>query len=136
MPLLIPHVEQIARAKGRDVLVVCFGPKDAYCPFNGRHELSRDLKCQRDALIHWLDDNGIGYERCWNPILKEGEWLAAPYDETIAIDVPYDTSDQNYKRFIERVEFPDGTPRNPDVVCYNFPLERASRAPDTGLGSE
>ena len=127
MPILIPHVEEIAREERRDVLVVCFGKRTASYAFSGEFKLSPGEERQRAQLIRWLDDNGVGFRRCWNPALREGEWLAAPYDETIAVDVTHEPTDKGYQKFIEQVELSDGTPRSPDLICYVFQYGDATR---------
>ena len=130
MPQLIPYVEEIAREKKRDVLMVVFGKPGASQPSTADFELSSPLKQEHARLTKWLDDNGIGYRCCWNPGYREdGGWLTMPYDETLAIDVPFDPADPLSQKVLAQVELPDGTPRREDVICYVYKYDPAKKAP-------
>ena len=130
MPQLVNFIEAIARERKQDVLLLVFAQRDASYPASGAFELPAKLRKQRADLVGWLDENGIGYQDCWHPGLKEdGVWMAMPHDGTIALDLAFDPTDERYQKFIARVELPDGTPRDKDVVCYLHLFDPAKKKP-------
>ncbi|WP_005032760.1 hypothetical protein [Holophaga foetida] len=114
MPQLIQHIDDIARAKGRDVLFVRFtrlAELDA--------GLSEDDCLEREALIAFLDEQGISWEPC-APLSTSG-WICGYFGD-IYVDTPYDTEGSQYQVLQARLEFPDGTLRDPQVRFLLLPL--------------
>ena len=127
MPLLIKHIDKIAREKNRTVLFVSFeSPEDktdllfreAPNHIYGNYEDDAN----RQELITWLDANGIGWEPCGH-VASETGWLS--YSGNIYVDVPWDPSDPQFVKVQERLETPDGAPRNPLVKFWACNLETA-----------
>ncbi|HZW13949.1 MAG TPA: hypothetical protein VFF81_12255 [Noviherbaspirillum sp.] len=115
MPTIIRHIDQIARAKGRDVLYVVF-----------HKELTQPVDWEplpiRKQIIAWLDDNGIAWQACGH---VANPCFYCSYRGQIYIDVPFDESDPTYRKLRDYLERPDGTMRYEDArFCY-LPLAAA-----------
>jgi len=114
LPQLIQHIDDIARAKGRDILFVRFTQLED--PFSG--EDAEDC-AERNHLITFLDQQGIPWEPSAPP--SNSGWLTGYFGD-IYIDVPYDTEHPLYQILQAHLEFPDGTLRNPEVRFLIWPL--------------
>jgi hypothetical protein len=112
MPMIIQHIDAIARQKKRDVLFVLFH----------RHTDEDDLgqperrEALRQSVIEWLEANGYVWQPCGHVADTS---LMMSYQGQIYIDVPYDETLPEYRKLATFLEYPDGTTRLPGVdFCY------------------
>lgn len=115
MPMVIKHIDQIARQKGRDVLYVTF-----------HDDLAQPVNWQRLAIrqqiIAFLDANDIAWQECGHVADPRFD---CSYRGQIYIDVPFDDSNPTYQKLRDYLEFPDGSMRYSEArFCY-LPLEAA-----------
>ena len=129
MPLLIKHIDKIAREKNRTVLFVSFEPLitetgtllwDA--PNLSYSDYENDTN--RKELISWLNENGIAWESCAH-VASENGFIS--YNGNIYVDVPWDDIDPQFVKFQSKLETADGTPRNPQVKIWACDLEQAMK---------
>ena len=120
MPLLLEHIDAIARQKQRGVLYVEFHPL-AIDPEAGEDLSERDIMAWktmsdsawqllpiRQQLIEWLDARGIGWQRCGH-YAQIG--LMMGYRGQIYIDLPFYTTLPAFQALQAFLENPDGTMR-------------------------
>jgi hypothetical protein len=118
MPLVIDHIDKIARVKKRDVLFVTFtGASDA------PHTDWRDMQPRTD-LIQWFQDNDIEVTPCAGMANVDS---IASYEGMLYIDLPADESSLQYKLLCEHLENADGTMRHKEIFFYLLPLEAAMK---------
>ena len=118
MPQIVDPIDRIARAKGRDVLMVGFrAPKSRRERFDWEHCPSRQ------ELIEWLDRQGIAWTPCYE-MWSDG-LIETPYTGELYIDVPYDRANEQYRQLELHLENPDGSPRIPHVLFFLLPLATA-----------
>jgi len=126
MPMLIEHIDAIARKKQRGVLFIAFHPDensdDDGCDSWLDYNYKKDRR--RKGVLKWFKDHGIHFQECGH-IASESCML--PYLGNIYIDVPFDESDSKYQLVCEYLENPDGTPRDERVRFYYLPLEIAMK---------
>lgn len=129
MPMLIQHIDAIARAKGRDVVYVTFPACERYGASDSADGPDKfedfGSYAPRRALIDWLDENGIGWSPC--AFFADESLLIWPYNGRIYIDVPFDLLDERYQKVAAHLENPDGTPRIEGVLFWYMPLEIAMK---------
>jgi hypothetical protein len=119
MPVLIDHIDKIARAKKRDVLMLRFTHE------NYGEELSDyDNNATRISVLAWLSQNGIEYCSC-GEVANENSMLA--YQGQIYVDVPYDTNEPLYQKLASYLENEDGTMKIKDVGFYLISLADAMK---------
>jgi len=125
MPLLIKHIDQIAREKNRSVVFVSFegaenislnmpAPNHFYARFEDDPN--------RKELIKWLNENSITWEPCAH-FASEGGWSS--YSGNIYIDVPWDETDEQFLKVQKCLENADGTMKNPLVKFWGITLDQA-----------
>jgi hypothetical protein len=127
MPMLIKHIDKIAREKNRTVLFVSFEPEVSDFDFMKapNHDYSLYSEDQnRKELIEWFDQNGIGWEPCGH-IASENGWQS--YSGNIYVDVPWDETDPQFTKVQQRLETPDGEPLDPRVKLWAIELVVAMR---------
>ena len=126
MPVLIEHIDAIARQKQRDVLYVVFHP-----PASGLLETEEVQGAEdfdwgklpiRQQTINWMDAQGIGWKPC-GPIANEQ--LMVGYRGQIYIDLPFEESLPAFRALQVFLELPDGLMRFPEVTLFYCPLDRA-----------
>ena len=117
MPIILKHIDKIAREKKRDVIFI---------NFNQEVFPSYDWKDydKRNELIKWLDSNKIPYRKC-GPIADEGGWEA--YRGQMYIDLPIDENNQKYQLLCEHLDGPNETFKISGVESWLFPLEVAMK---------
>ena len=111
MPMLIEHIDAIARQKQRDVLFLEFntpGPQGA---------LPSRLK-----IIGWLDEQKIAWKPCG--AFANLNFMTS-YRGQIYIDLPFEPSSAEFKSLEAFLEFPDGKSRFEDVTFFYLPLAKA-----------
>lgn len=110
MPQLIQHIDQIARQKQRDVLLIQFD-----------WELIEDYGCWdevpiRQQIVAWLETEGILWQPCAHFAIENG---LLSYCGQIYVDVPYGEGNADFKKLSAYLEHEDGTMRWPEVAfCY------------------
>lgn len=123
MPMMIEHIDAIARQKQRGVLFVEFQPSAVTAEAGtSRSAVSWQNLPIRQQVIDWLETHGIGWDMCGsfaNPSRLTG------YKGQIYIDLPYDLTLAAYQELQNFLENPDGSPRNPSIVFGYCPLETA-----------
>lgn len=111
MPQIIRHIDQICVEKARDILFIDF----QYDRRGDTDYLRQDLPYIKETL-EWLDQNDIQWEQT-GPLSNSG-WLSG-YVGWYYVDVPYDTTNPQYKLLEAYLENPDGTMKDPNkVFCY------------------
>lgn len=115
MPRILKHIDQIAREKQSDVLLIVFD-----------HEIYPDFHyekwAERTQLIEWFEKNNIAYTECF-PVANEHSMVS--YRGEIYIDVAYDENDPNYIKVKNHLENEEGQPRISGVLFYLLPLNIA-----------
>lgn len=126
MPMLIEHIDKMARIKQRDVVCVSFEPdnNDSFLKAPNHTYFNWETDSNRTAFIEWLNTNNIKHE-CIGHFASESGFLS--YNGNIYVDVPFDTADLNYKLVSEYLENADGTPKNPVVKFWVLSLEEAMK---------
>ena len=119
MPQLIQHIDEIARQKDRDVLMVSF-PE-----LGDLLALDRDLYAPRIEFIHFLKRHKIKWLKCAPP-RSQGGWILGYFGD-IYLDVLFDPENPKYQLMQRRLELENGSPRDPRVRLYLLPLEEAIR---------
>ncbi|GJH13626.1 hypothetical protein CBA19CS11_32330 [Caballeronia novacaledonica] len=120
MPMLLQHIDAIARAKQRDVLYLTFPPAEPLAEPRRSYE-SLD---SRERIIAWLDANAVGWTMCGH---VASENTMRSYAGQIYIDVPYDSEDPTYQRVQAFLEFADGSMRFEDAKFWVVSLEEAMK---------
>ncbi len=123
MPLLIEHIDAIARKKQRDVLYVTFHPKksdDEYSCRISAHDWENDPV--RERVCNWFTEHHIGWLPCAH--IADENSMGGYYGQ-IYLDVPFDENDPQYKQVRDYLENPDGTMRFDTVSFWYLPLEKA-----------
>lgn len=126
MPLLIQHIDAIARQKQRDVLYVAFEPIDPASRIDddslGPGESEQKFLPIRRHIIDWLDTQGIDWKPCGH-FADVG--AMRPHAGQIYIDLPYDNALPAFQALQTFLEFPDGRMRFADATLTCCPLEHA-----------
>lgn len=126
MPMLIKHIDAIARQKQRDVLYVAFHP-----PESGTHDAEKVVGSDdfgwktlpiRQQIIDWLDAQGIGWKPCGH---FANERLMLGYRGQIYIDLPFDETLPAFLTVQTFLELPDGSMRFPEATFFCCPLDKA-----------
>ena len=126
MPMVIEHIDAIARQKQRDVLFVAFH-RSAPATVDVE-EILDDSRLEwetlpvRQQIIDWLDAQGIGWAPCGH-FADMG--LMMGYQGQLYIDVPYDRALPAYQAVQALLEFPDGRMQFPDATFYCCSLDQA-----------
>lgn len=127
MPLLIKHIDAIAREKQRGVLFVAFRPQNEEGGVDDDFSIFPPLVDwenleSRQELIAWLDENNISWLPC-------GEFanpnLMISYQGQLYIDMPFDVSTPKYQKLAAYLENPDGSMRQPGIDFYYLSLDVA-----------
>jgi hypothetical protein len=122
MPMLIEHIDAIARRKQRAALFVIFfedgdGREPAYDWMDNP---------SRQRIIEWLAEQGYSWQQCGE---MANVHIMRSYRGSIYIDIPFDTSNADYRALESFLEYPDGTMRLPDmrfcVIEHEYAMENA-----------
>ena len=103
MPMLLEHIDAIARKKGRDILFLDFPQK------NGNDSLSLedwDRLPVRQQIIAWLDKNKIEWCICGR--IADENMMGGGYQGRIYVDVPCDITNPAYQKLSDYLETSDG----------------------------
>ena len=108
------HIDQIARQKQRDVLIIEF--HNAEIGF----KLDYTLNAARKKIIEWFTANDIPHCECGG---YASETLLESYRGQIYIDIPYDKTDAMFQKVESFLEHPDGTMKFEGAWFCHFPLD-------------
>lgn len=113
MPMLIQHIDAIAREKKRDVLFLHF---ENYIE-------DKDLEDNaRNVVLAWLDEHGIAYTPCMG---IEDESLIDGYLGDVYLELPFDEQDPQYQLVQQHLEDEEGNMKIEDVFFFVLSLEVA-----------
>lgn len=126
MPLLIEHIDAIARRKKSDVLFVAFEHPDE-AGLEGRLVSIREWQTLpvRREVINWLDRHGIAWQPCGS--FAGDRVLGTGYHGHIYNDMPLDETLPDYQALVAFLERPDGTTRLPGVRFFYTTYEEAMK---------
>jgi hypothetical protein len=126
MPMLIEHIDAIARKKQRDVLNIEFHPVNwgMDCEDDSWRAYDYNQDTRRATVIAWLDGHNILWQKC-GPVASETGFRS--YLGEIYVDVPFDVNDPQYQLVCNYLENPDGTMRDENVRWYYLPLDHAMK---------
>lgn len=145
MPMLIKHIDAIAREKQRDVLYLTFGePEDnpKRKPEDERKSKKpgfKNLRLRnpdydpdtdwetlpvRKQIIDWMEANQISFQPCG--AVADTNCMM-PYLGQVYIDVPYDEADPVYQKLCDHLELADGSMRFAGVRFYVVDLKFAMK---------
>jgi hypothetical protein len=79
---------------------------------------------KRQEVIAWLDNNSMPWVECAG-VASENSMCG--YLGSIYIDIPFDTSNAEYQKLRDYLEFPDETMRHKDVAFAYLPLAHAMK---------
>ncbi len=127
MPMLIDHIDKIARDKRRGVVYIEFCKQ---LDFNRRNsdEYRENLFIDyenleiRKTLLQWFADNRIAVCPC-GPFARAGRMEC--YRGQLYVDVPFDKNDPDYQKVENLLENEDGTMKFSQVLFFYLPLEAA-----------
>ena len=119
MPMLIEHIDAIARKKGRDVLFLDFPQEDNEDSFPVS---DWDTVPIRQQVIAWLNQNQIEWRECGH---VANENMMCGYRGRIYIDVPFDTENPVFQKLSGYLETPEGEMKIDGVVFCYLPLDVA-----------
>ncbi|MDF1878422.1 hypothetical protein JHD46_02070 [Sulfurimonas sp. SAG-AH-194-C20] len=115
MPLIIEHIDKIARDKQRDVIFIEFD-REVYPSY----DYEKYEECIK--LLEWLESHDIAYRSC-GPIAREDGWES--YRGELYLDIPFDRENEKYQLICEHMDNPDGSFKIQGVNSWIFPLEVA-----------
>ena len=116
MPMIIQHIDAIAREKGSDVLCVSF--VEMTIENHNYKELS-----ERNELINWLNDNNIPFDFCYG--MASDYVIQQAYLGDLFLDISFDKNDPLYIKLEKHLENRDGSPKIPGVQFFYCPLDVA-----------
>ena len=113
MPMLIQHIDAIAREQKRDVLFLHF---ENYIE-------DKDLEDNaRNTVLAWLDEQGIAYTPCMG---IEDESLIDGYLGDVYLELPFDEQNAQYQLVQQHLEDEEGNMKIEDVFFFVLSLEVA-----------
>lgn len=129
MPMVLEHIDEIARRVGRDVLMA-MPPAAVYkrvmldsLPESSEQADWETLDTRRKAIA-FLEREGIGWTAYFG--LEVPGLICRPYLGEIFIDIANEAADKNYWKVCAFFEYPDGSPRRTDFQLFLVPLDMAS----------
>jgi hypothetical protein len=122
MPMMIEHIDAIARRLQRDVLYIAFNrPQEVDCE-NVSTSADWGTLPRRQQVIDWLDARGIGW-RCCGHYADVNCMLS--YQGQIYVDVPFEQNHPVFQELTAFLENLDGSMRFADCTLYYCPLDHA-----------
>lgn len=119
MPMLLKHIDAIAREKQRDVLYLSFPAAEQRESRTPYEQLD-----SRKRIIEWFDAHQVKWLMCGD---VANENVMRSDAGQIYIDVPYDTNDSAYQAVQEFLEYADGTMRFDDAKFWIVTHELAMK---------
>lgn len=130
MPMLIQHIDEIARELQRDVLYLVFC-KEGFSSADDFELVDDWENCKvRQYLVQWFADDNIEARPCAG--VSNSGWICG-YSGHLYIDVPFDRSNLDYLKIENLLENEDGSMKLRGVVFCVFGLEEAVRIAESGL---
>lgn len=123
MPMIIEHIDAIARKKGRDVLFLDF-PQRTKDIFKLSHIDWNNVPI-RKQIINWMNDNDIEWSMCG--FIADENSIIGGYYGRIYVDVPFDTENPIYIKLANYLETPEGKIKHKGVTFNYMPLEMAMK---------
>jgi hypothetical protein len=120
MVAMVGYLDQIARQKQRDVILIQFAPSIFHA--ESRDEW-RELP-ERQQVLSWLAEQGIAFESAIY-VADDVDLLSPPYSGQIYIDVLFDTAAPFFQKVLGYFEHPDGSSKFPGVELHVLTLGRA-----------
>ena len=124
MPMLIEHIDAIARQKGRDVLFLDFPTELGEDIFDAFDVDWKNIPI-RQQIITWLEQNKIGWSHCG--YFADENSMGGGYQGRVYIDVPFDPKDPVYQKLSDYLETPEGEMKLAGVKFCYLPLEIAMK---------
>lgn len=124
MPVLIEHIDKIARIKNRDVLYLVFTNENENNSILDDFLFDYEDHKTRMNIIQWLDENKISHVPCAGEASETGY---SSYCGSLYLDVPYDEKNSDFIKLSEYLENSDGTMKIKYVLFGYFPLEMANK---------
>lgn len=103
---IIPTLTQIAKAKNKNALMVCFHDYEQRLP---EPELCEDANKIFQLVNKYLVDNSIPFSQAYPPLTKGT--IAIPYLNSLHIDIEMDPKCSTYKALCNFLEDKSGVPR-------------------------
>ena len=123
MPMLIEHIDAIARKKQRDVLYLTFhSKKSADIGLQDGTSDDWEQNPMRETVCQWLTEHHIIWQPC--DFVADVNMICS-YQGQIYLDVPYDENDPVYELVRDYLETPDGSMRFETVNFWYLPLAKA-----------
>jgi hypothetical protein len=122
MPMIIDHIDAIARKLQRDVLCVTFTPQNSEDDLSNRNRYNWKEDKLRQTICNWLTEQNISWKPCQH---FANEDFMSRYQGQIYLDVPYDETDPLYILVRDYLENPDGSMRYRTVGFWHLLLEQA-----------
>ena len=122
MPMLIDHIDAIARKLQRDVLCVTFTPQNSEDDLSNRNRYNWKEDKLRQTICNWLTEQNISWKPCQ---CFANEDFMSRYQGQIYLDVPYDETNPLYILVRDYLENPDGSMRYRTVGFWHLLLEQA-----------
>lgn len=138
MPILLEHIDAIARQKQRGVLYLEFHPM-ARATEVGENLSAQDLAWKtmpdsawqalpiRQQIMDWLDARGIGWQPCGH-FADPG--LMVGYRGQLYVDLAYDKFLSAFQALQGFLENPDGSMRYPEAFFIYCSLDKAMENAD------
>lgn len=121
MPMIIEHIDKIARDKKRDVLYLVFKDDNNKTPnFFFNYE---NIEARKNTVA-WLEENQIPYAPCMG---KASENSMQSYRGYLYIDLPFDKKNELFIKLSDYLENPDGSMKIKGVIFAYYPLEMAKK---------
>ena len=117
MPMIIEHIDKIARDKKRDVIYIEFD-RDVYPSYD------YEEYTERINLIKWLEKNNTNYSICGHYASENG-WES--YRGQLYIDIPMDDDNPKYQLLNNHLENKDGSFKIKGVSYMYLPLKIAMK---------
>ena len=124
MPMLLEHIDAIARKKGRDVLFLKFSQNIGSNESDIFTVVDWDELPVRQQVIAWLEQNQIEWRECGH---FANENMMCGYRGRIYVDVPFDPNNPVFQKLSEHLETPEGETKITGVTFCYLPLDVAMK---------